>query len=100
MSPKSIFQVNFPPHVKLSVDRQAVKEGEMVRFVCDAEANPAPMTFAWFLGGRRVAEAPESSNELVIESVDRRLHNHLVRCEVKNSIGRKEESVLMNVMCK
>ena len=58
------------------------------------------MSYTWYVGGRRVADAPEASTELVLDHVDRRLHNHVVRCEVTNPIGKTDESALLNVACK
>ena len=58
------------------------------------------MSYTWYVGGRRVADAPEASTELVLDHVDRRLHNHVVRCEVTNPIGKTDESALLNVACR
>ena len=77
-----------------------VEEGSRVRFRCKAHANPPQMSYAWYVGGRRVADAPEASTELVLDHVDRRLHNHVVRCEVTNPIGKTDESAILNVACK
>ena len=95
--------VHYPPHVELIADHGVdgyVEEGSRVRFRCKAHANPPQMSYTWYVGGRRVADAPEASTELVLDHVDRRLHNHVVRCEVTNPIGKTDESALLNVACK
>ena len=77
-----------------------LEEGERVRFSCSASANPGQLSYAWYVGGRRVADTPDASTELVLDHVDRRLHNHLVKCEVTNPIGRSEQSAVLNIACK
>ena len=93
-------QVHYPPHVTLKSDKgDLLEEGERVRFSCSASANPSQVSYAWYVGGRRVADAPDASTELVLDHVDRRLHNHLVKCEVTNPIGRSEQSAVLNIAC-
>lgn len=85
----------------LSSDKgDLLEEGERVRFSCSASANPSQLSYAWYVGGRRVADAPDASTELVLDHVDRRLHNHLVKCEVTNPIGRSEQTAVLNIACK
>ena len=94
-------QVHYPPHVTLTSDKgELLEEGDRVRFSCSASANPAQVSYAWYVGGRRVADAPDASTELVLDHVDRRLHNHLVKCEVTNPIGRSEQTAVLNIACK
>ena len=76
-----------------------LEEGERVRFRCEATANPSQLSYAWYVGGRRVADAPDASTELVLDHVDRMLHNHLVKCEVTNPIGRSEKTTVLNIAC-
>ena len=60
-------QVHYPPHVTLTSDKgDLLEEGERVRFRCEASANPAQLSYAWYIAGRRVAEAPDASTELVL----------------------------------
>ena len=95
-------EVHFAPHVTLESDRgELLQEGDPVRFVCSATANPAQVSYAWFIGGKRVATRTDSADtELVLDQVDRRLNNQAVRCEVTNPIGRTEKSALLNIACK
>ena len=77
------------------------QEGDPVRFVCAATANPTQMSYAWYIGGKRVATRQDGADtELVLEHVDRRLHNQAIRCEVTNPIGRTEKSAVLNIACK
>jgi hypothetical protein len=95
--------------VSLTANRHHLQEGDSARFRCVAKANPdAQMSFAWFVGDRRVgaedagevsAAAGSAVSELVLDSVDRRLHNAAVRCEVANAVGRSEESLMLDVAC-
>lgn len=95
-------EVHFAPHVSLTSDRgELLQEGDPVRFVCSASANPAQMNYAWYIGGKRVATRQDGADtELVLEHVDRRLHNQAIRCEVTNPIGRTEKSAVLNIACK
>ena len=86
----------------LESDRgELLQEGDPVRFVCSATANPAQLSYAWFIGGKRVATRTDNADtELVLDQVDRRLNNQAVRCEVTNPIGRTEKSALLSIACK
>ena len=92
--------MHYPPHVRLTSDVESgfVTEGSKVLYTCEAHANPTQMTFAWYVGGRRVPEA--HSSQLVLDKVARNMHNHVVKCEVSNPIGKTEESTLINIACK
>jgi hypothetical protein len=84
--------------VTLTSDKgDLLEEGERVRFRCEASANPDQLSYAWYIAGRRVAEATDASTELVLDHVERRLHNHLVKCEVTNPIGRSEQTAVLNI---
>jgi len=98
----SRLEVHFAPHVSLTSDRgELLQEGDPVRFVCSATANPAQVTYAWYIGGKRVATRQDGADtELMLEHVDRRLHNQAIRCEVTNPIGRTEKSAVLNIACK
>ena len=93
--------MHYPPHVTLTSDHEDyVEEGARVRFKCEAHANPTQLTYVWYVGGRRVADQPDEHNVLVLDHVDRRKHNHVVKCEVTNPIGKTEESKILDVACK
>lgn len=90
--------VHYPPKVSLRTNRDELLEGDSVRFYCDVDANPSKVTYSWFVAGKAVAG--QNSQELLMDSVDRRLHNSLVRCEATNPIGRTDETAILNVSCK
>lgn len=93
-------QVHYPPHVTLKSNKgDLLEEGERVRFSCSASANPSQLSYAWYLGGKRLADGPDASTELVLDHVERKLHNLLVKCEVTNPIGRSEQSAVLNIAC-
>jgi len=59
------------------------------------------MSYAWYIGGKRVATRQDGSDaELLLENIERRLHNQAIRCEVTNPIGRSEKSAVLNIACK
>eukprot|EP00095_Tigriopus_kingsejongensis_P001959 maker-scaffold594_size129171-snap-gene-0.23 protein:Tk01959 transcript:maker-scaffold594_size129171-snap-gene-0.23-mRNA-1 annotation:"irregular chiasm c-roughest protein isoform x3" len=87
--------VHYPPKVALRTNRDELLEGDSVRFYCDTDANPAKVTYAWFVGGKAIRG--QDSSELIMDSVDRRHHNSLVRCEATNPIGRSEKTAILNV---
>lgn len=87
--------VHYPPKVSLRTNRDELLEGDSVRFYCDVDANPSKVTYSWFVAGKAVAG--QNSQELLMDSVDRRLHNSLVRCEATNPIGRTDETAILNV---
>ena len=94
----SRLQVHYPPHVTLKSDQpDFVTEGTRVRYSCEAHANPSQVAYAWYVGGRRVQDA--HSSQLVLEKVTRGMHNHVVKCEVTNPIGKTEEATVINISC-
>ena len=79
-------------------NRGPLLEGESATFTCAADANPASkLGYAWSVGGRRVEG--ERGPELTLESVDRRLNGHEVKCEATNAIGRTEAAAVLDVSC-
>ena len=46
--------VEFAPSVSLSREPAVLREGDTAVFSCSAAANPALVTYKWFLGGREV----------------------------------------------
>lgn len=74
-------------------------EGDSVKFNCAVDANPSDsLVYVWSIGGKVIPG--ESTPSLLVDSVDRRLNNHRVKCEVTNNIGRSEAESVLNVSCK
>ena len=76
-----------------------------MRFRCAAESSAGDgeaTRFTWFVGGRRVRidrDAADSVSEFTLESADRRLNGHAVKCEAENAVGRSDVSMLLDVSC-
>ena len=96
--------VRYAPQVTLTTNRgDNLLEGDSIRFRCSATANPSDrLTYTWFVGGRRVrvdADVEETTSEFALESADRRLHGHVVKCEAANDVGRNEARTALDVKC-
>lgn len=73
-------------------------EGSDVQFLCLAKANPSDVTYRWFVNDQFALG--ESTSELWLINVTRRLHNSHVRCEAQNSVDKSEESRVLSILCK
>ena len=97
--------VHYPPILTLTSKRERVLEGDSVRFRCAAESSAgdgSATRFTWFVGGRRVRidnDAADAVSEFTLESADRRLNGHTVKCEAENAVGRSDVSMLLDVSC-
>ena len=97
--------VHYPPILTLTSKRERVLEGDSVRFRCAAESgagDSGATSFTWFVGGRRVRIDKDSADfvsEFTLESADRRLNGHMVKCEAENAVGRSDVSMLLDVSC-
>ena len=89
----------------LNSRRERVLEGDSVRFRCAAESSAGDgeaTRFTWFVGGRRVRidrDAADAVSEFTLDSADRRLNGHAVKCEAENAVGRSDVSMLLDVSC-
>uniref|UniRef100_A0A182SHI5 Ig-like domain-containing protein n=1 Tax=Anopheles maculatus TaxID=74869 RepID=A0A182SHI5_9DIPT len=93
-------EVKYAPKVKIAVIGGALNggrilEGTEVRLSCRADANPPDVTFRWYVGDE-LSEANHAS-ELLIANISRRYHGTTVRCEVRNAVGKSEESVTLDI---
>ncbi|CAB4058946.1 Irregular chiasm C-roughest protein [Lepeophtheirus salmonis] len=88
-------QVHYPPKVNLQQTDPMIKEGSSAKFSCNAHANPSQMSYNWYISGKLVPEAKK--RDYIINSVDRRLHNAIIRCDVTNSIGKTVQAAKLNV---
>lgn len=73
-------------------------EGDTVQFKCNAHANPHPTEYTWFVDGQR-ANGFES-DYFIITNISQSYHNSIVKCEVRNEIGKSEETETIQVRCK
>uniref|UniRef100_A0A182XXZ3 Ig-like domain-containing protein n=1 Tax=Anopheles stephensi TaxID=30069 RepID=A0A182XXZ3_ANOST len=93
-------EVKYAPKVKIAVIGGALNggrilEGTEVRLSCRADANPPDVTFRWYVGDE-LSDANHAS-ELLITNISRRYHGTTVRCEVRNAVGKSEESVTLDI---
>ena len=90
--------VEFAPSVTLERSPAVVKEGDTAMFRCRAEANPADLSYRWFLGGHEMAGS-EDGSLLVLPGLNRSSDGEIVKCQVSNSIGKSEETFSLEIYC-
>jgi hypothetical protein len=73
-------------------------EGQDVRVVCSADANPPEVSYRWFVNDQLVLGDPTS--ELILQNLSQRHHSSIIKCEVHNLVGRSEETETLDVSCK
>ena len=44
-------------------------------------------------------DSASPASEFTLESADRRLNGHMVKCEAENAVGRSDVSMLLDVSC-
>ncbi|XP_052872055.1 irregular chiasm C-roughest protein-like [Anopheles cruzii] len=93
-------EVKYAPKVRIAVIGGALNggrltEGTEVRLSCQADANPPDLSFRWFVDDE-LAESGNAS-DLIIANVSRRYHGTVVRCEVRNAVGKSEESSTLDI---
>uniref|UniRef100_H3ANM6 Kirre like nephrin family adhesion molecule 3, like n=1 Tax=Latimeria chalumnae TaxID=7897 RepID=H3ANM6_LATCH len=86
--------IQYPPAVTLSVQPQTVREGERVKFLCSASANPEVTGYRWAKGGVLISDVSGDSHEA---TVDHSYFTEPVSCEVTNSVGSTNISTLVDV---
>lgn len=96
-------QVKFAPKVTLKpstgvIANGRIPEGTEVRLKCDADANPADLTYKWYLNDEPIIG--DYTTELVLHNVTRKHHDAIVKCEVYNAVGKSEESQTLDISCK
>ncbi|KAJ0061439.1 hypothetical protein NL108_000866, partial [Boleophthalmus pectinirostris] len=72
------------PIVNLTVEPQPVLEGNLVRFLCRAKANPPVIYYRWAKGGSVIPDVTGDTYEAV---VDYSFFTEPVSCEVTNALG-------------
>uniref|UniRef100_A0A182NVG0 Ig-like domain-containing protein n=1 Tax=Anopheles dirus TaxID=7168 RepID=A0A182NVG0_9DIPT len=93
-------EVKYAPKVSIAVIGGALNggrilEGTEVRLSCRADANPLELTYRWYVG-EELSEGNHAA-ELLIANISRRYHGTTVRCEVRNAVGKSEESVTLDI---
>jgi len=90
-----LLYVRYAPSVRLTPSQGLLREGETVQFKCHAHANPSPLEYSWFVDGQR-ANGFES-DFFLIANISQSYHNAIVKCEVRNEIGKSEETETIQV---
>ena len=90
--------VEFAPSVRLERSPAVLREGDTAIFKCLAEANPANLSYRWFLGGREM-EGGEDGSVLVLPGLNRTSAGQIVKCQVRNYIGKSEETYSLQIYC-
>ncbi|XP_031765183.2 irregular chiasm C-roughest protein-like [Galleria mellonella] len=92
-----VIEVKYPPRVKMSL-KSAVNgrfpEGKDVVIACKGDANPTNLTYKWYMNDKLIAA---NSTELRIHNITRQYHDHVIKCEVHNEVGKTEESHVLEV---
>ena len=97
-STKVRVMVEFAPAVTLERRPAVVREGDTAMFRCAAEANPASLSYRWFLGQQEMA-GEEDGSLLVLPGLNRTSAGKIVKCQVSNSIGKSEETYSLEIYC-
>lgn len=74
-----------------------IPEGAEVHLGCHADANPADVTYKWYLNDEPLVG--DYTTEMVIHNATRRHHDAIVKCEVHNAVGKSEESETLDISC-
>jgi len=82
------------PRLSLDILDKSINEGSSVMVKCDCEANPAAVTFKWFINDNL---QEEGSDTIKIEDIPKELNGAVIACEAENVIGRSKASKLLNV---
>ncbi|KYB28679.1 irregular chiasm C-roughest protein isoform X2 [Tribolium castaneum] len=99
-SAKLKLEVKYAPKVTVSILAGAtqsgrIPEGAEVRLGCHADANPADVTYRWFLNDEPLIGG--YTTEMVIHNATRKYHDAIVKCEVHNAVGKSEESETLDI---
>ncbi|XP_017777803.1 PREDICTED: irregular chiasm C-roughest protein-like isoform X2 [Nicrophorus vespilloides] len=99
-SAKLKLEVKYAPKVTVSILSGAassgrIQEGAEVHLGCKADANPAEVTYRWFLNEELLIG--DYTTELVLHNVSRKHHDAIIKCEVHNAVGKSEETETLDI---
>ena len=94
-----LLHVRYAPSVLLTSSSRSgsVQEGDSLQFHCKAHANPHPTGYSWFVDGQKASGF--QSDYFVITNISQAYHHSIVKCEVRNEIGKSEETETIQVRC-
>ena len=64
---------------------------------CQADGNPVKMTYQWYVDD--IAVNGNQGTELEISNIGRDRHEKIVKCQVRNKIGKSEQTETLNILC-
>ena len=94
-----LLKVRYAPSVTLTSSSKSglVQEGDTIQFHCSAHSNPHPTGYSWYVDGQKAHGF--QSDYFVITNISQAYHNSIVKCEVRNEIGKSEETETLQVRC-
>lgn len=99
-SAKLKLEVKYAPKVTMSILSGAsssgrIPEGADVRLGCKADANPANVTYRWFINDEQLIG--DYTTEMIMHNISRKYHDAIVKCEVYNIVGKSEDTEVLDV---
>ena len=94
-----LLKVRYAPSVTLTSSSKSglVQEGDTIQFHCSAHSNPHATGYSWDVDGQKAHGF--QSDYFVITNISQAYHNSIVKCEVRNEIGKSEETETLQVRC-
>ncbi|XP_012280522.1 irregular chiasm C-roughest protein isoform X2 [Orussus abietinus] len=101
---KILVQVRYAPKVSLRIPTSfservrkngRIVEGTELRFKCRAEANPPDIEYRWYINDKKVIG--DYKDEMIIHNATREYHDANVKCEVRNDVGKSEETETLDI---
>ena len=84
--------------IKSYQDINLLKNGQSVKLVCEASANPPPTNYSWFINEKKVKGALEEHFE--IEKVSDIHHEAEVKCVAHNFLGSGSGTTTLKRACR
>ncbi|XP_017486262.1 PREDICTED: irregular chiasm C-roughest protein-like, partial [Rhagoletis zephyria] len=99
-SAKILIEVKYAPKVVVAVIGGAlaggrILEGSEVILSCQADANPPPQSYRWFINDELVTG--DYTTKMIIHNATRQHHEASVKCEVVNAVGKSEETETLDI---
>ncbi|XP_063835310.1 irregular chiasm C-roughest protein-like isoform X1 [Ostrinia nubilalis] len=92
-------EVKYAPKVNLRIksglQNEKIKEGTEARFICEVDANPLPQMYRWYINDSPVIG--DYFEEMIIFNVTRKHNKAVVKCEVSNTVGKRDQTVTLDV---
>ncbi|KAG4072903.1 hypothetical protein HA402_006583 [Bradysia odoriphaga] len=94
-------EIEFAPKVQVllvdgALDTGRIPEGNIVSFMCEADANPNELTYRWFLNDEVMPD--QNSKIMNLFNVTRDYQNFIVKCVAQNAVGISSDSETLDVI--